>query len=107
MAIELESNLMSKRRHSPISPLPRNSHGLRLHVAIESDRAWNRGYYCAVAVLLREAGGVNHEVRSLYEQGGGADHADPYDIELFREHGLFRITGTSQAIEEIDVAGGL
>jgi hypothetical protein len=49
---------------------------------------WCRGYYCAVAVLLREAGGVTAEVRSLYEQGGSSEHADAEDAILFRLHGL-------------------
>jgi len=47
-----------------------------------------RGYYCAVAVLLREAGSVTTEVRSLYEQGGDPAQADPHDVELFEAHGL-------------------
>lgn len=49
---------------------------------------WCRGYYCAVAVLLREAGCVTTEVRSLYEQGGSPEHADAEDAILFRQHGL-------------------
>lgn len=50
--------------------------------------AWCRGYYCAVAVLLRESGCVTAEVRALYEQGGNPEHADAEDAQLFREHGL-------------------
>lgn len=49
---------------------------------------WSRGYYCAVAVLLRESGCVTPEVRSLYQQGGQPQHADPDDAALFEEHGL-------------------
>ncbi len=49
---------------------------------------WCRGYYCAVSVLLREEGVVTPSVRSLFDQGGGADNADPEDVALFREHGL-------------------
>lgn len=49
---------------------------------------WCKGYYCAVAVLLREEGHVTPAVRSLFDQGGGAENADPDDISLFREHGL-------------------
>lgn len=49
---------------------------------------WSRGYYCAVAVLLRVEGCVTADVRDLFNQGGGAAHADQEDIELFRQHGL-------------------
>ncbi len=49
---------------------------------------WCKGYYCAVSVLLREEGIATAAVRSLFDQGGGAEHADPEDIALFREHGL-------------------
>ena len=49
---------------------------------------WNRGYYCAVAALLLEAGCVTPEVRSLYEQGGHPEHADAEDAALFSRHGL-------------------
>lgn len=51
-------------------------------------REWSRGYYCAVAVLLREAGAVTPDVRSLFDAGGGHEYADSEDAELFREHGL-------------------
>ncbi len=57
---------------------------------------WSRGYYCAVAVLLRETGCASSEVRSLFEQGGGVEHADPEDVELFREHGLLPKHGQNQ-----------
>jgi len=56
------------------------------------DREWSRGYYCAVAVLLRESGTVTPELRSLFNAGGGHEHADNEDIELFREHGLMGCT---------------
>ena len=56
---------------------------------LEPKRAeWARGYYCAVAVLLREQGHASTEVRSLYEQGGNPQAADPEDAALFAEHGL-------------------
>ena len=51
-------------------------------------REWSRGYYCAVAVLLRESGTVTPDVRSLFDAGGGHEHADAEDMGLFREHGL-------------------
>lgn len=53
-----------------------------------SDTARARGYYAAVAVLLREAGVVTTEVQSLFAQGGGVEHCDPDDAQLFRVHGL-------------------
>jgi hypothetical protein len=57
-------------------------------LGVRRKRDWLRGYYCAVAVLLREAGSVTTEVRSLYEQGGDPAQADPHDVELFEAHGL-------------------
>lgn len=35
--------------------------------------SWTRGYYCAVAVLLREEGSVTHQVCSLFNQGGAPE----------------------------------
>ncbi|MEW6343028.1 MAG: hypothetical protein AB1704_20395 [Pseudomonadota bacterium] len=55
---------------------------------VRAGNEWCKGYYCAVSVLLREEGIVTPAVRSLFDQGGGADSADPVDIALFREHGL-------------------
>lgn len=49
---------------------------------------WVRGYFCAVAVLLREEGAVTPAVKSLFDQGGSALKADVEDQELFRAHGL-------------------
>ncbi len=53
---------------------------------------FTRGYYCAVAVMLREDGSVTTSVRSLFNQGGDEKTifaaADADDIELFREYGL-------------------
>ncbi len=49
---------------------------------------WSRGYFCAVAALLREEGCVTAGVQSLFAQGGDAKLADPDDIELFRQHGM-------------------
>lgn len=49
---------------------------------------WVRGYFCAVAVLLREEGSVTPTVKSLFDQGGNALEADVEDQELFRDHGL-------------------
>ncbi len=57
-------------------------------LGVRRKRDWLRGYYCAVAVLLREAGTVTAEIRSLYEQGGDATQADPHDLEVFAAHGL-------------------
>lgn len=49
---------------------------------------WSRGYYCAVAALLREVGCVDESVRSLFSAGGDPKRADAEDIALFQEHGL-------------------
>lgn len=53
---------------------------------IDSD--FERGYFCAVTVLLRECGHVTAEVRSLFSQGGDAMLADKEDIALFVDYGL-------------------
>ncbi|ART61467.1 hypothetical protein CBP36_21095 (plasmid) [Acidovorax carolinensis] len=50
--------------------------------------SWTRGYYCAVAVLLREEGTVTPQVRSLFNQGGAPREAAAGDLALFAEHGL-------------------
>ncbi|MFK4706119.1 hypothetical protein ABIC83_002958 [Roseateles asaccharophilus] len=52
------------------------------------DVRWTQGYYCAVALALREEGCASALVRSLFVSGGDASLADPMDIELFVEHGL-------------------
>ena len=52
------------------------------------ENQWSQGYYCAVAVLLRETGCVDTNVQSLFQHGGDPDLADPVDLVLFREHGL-------------------
>ncbi|CAN7781142.1 hypothetical protein LJR296_008012 [Cupriavidus necator] len=49
---------------------------------------WERGYFCAVAVLLREEGSATTAVRSLFAQGGDSTKSDPQDLALFRQHGL-------------------
>ena len=57
----------------------------------EAQHEWERGYYCAVAAVLRENGFADTFVRKLFEQGGGApEHADAEDVALFREHGLMQ-----------------
>lgn len=55
---------------------------------------FTRGYFCAVAVALREQGDTSL-VRSLFAQGGNSSKADPQDIELFREHGLMHAISTA------------
>lgn len=48
-----------------------------------------RGYFCAVAALLREEGAVTTQVRDLFNQGGDAENlADECDKELFTEYEL-------------------
>ncbi|CAG9183903.1 hypothetical protein [Cupriavidus pampae] len=49
---------------------------------------WARGYFCAVAALLREEEAVTTAVRSLFAAGGDAAHADPEDQALFLQYGL-------------------
>lgn len=73
----------------PVKPLylePRTDNAVAGSAGNQDD--FSRGYYCAVAVLLREWGDVNTDVRSLFSQGGDPTKADLCDQELFREHGL-------------------
>ncbi|NIF40129.1 hypothetical protein F3J14_04275 [Burkholderia sp. Tr-862] len=49
---------------------------------------WRNGYFCAIAMLLREEGSATTVVRSLFRQGGSIDGIDSEDLALFREHGL-------------------
>jgi hypothetical protein len=72
------------------------SHGLKeVRVAPKKPKStigeFIRGYYCAVAVLIKEHG-CGTEAESLFRQGADREsvlkHADPSDIAVFREHGL-------------------
>ncbi len=57
--------------------------------AVPADgRQWSSGYYCAVALLLRNEGMVTPAIRELFDAGGGHEHTDPGDVETFRAHGL-------------------
>lgn len=59
--------------------------------ASKPDTKFARGYFCAVAVALKEEGNPTTLVRSLFSCGGGAKgalEADPEDQEVFREHGM-------------------
>lgn len=51
-------------------------------------KGFKRGYFCAVAVLLKEEGSASTQVKSLFVQGGSPLDADAEDIALFKEHGL-------------------
>jgi hypothetical protein len=56
-----------------------------------SPYSFERGYFCAVAVFLKEnysEGVAGSDVQSLFRQGGDWKKADPEDIETFRIHGL-------------------
>ena len=53
--------------------------------------SFERGYFCAVAVFLKEnysEGVAGSDVQSLFRQGGDWKTADPEDIETCRIHGL-------------------
>ena len=53
-----------------------------------SKDSFRRGYYCAVATLLREIGHPSAEVQSLFRQGGSPLGAAASDLALFAQHGL-------------------
>lgn len=65
---------------------------------------FERGYFCAVATMLRMEGCVNAQIRELFEGGGDPLKADRFDVELFREHGLIDVdrsrTNTSGGSDE-------
>lgn len=54
---------------------------------LEADKniAWDRGFYCAVAILLQECGD-DGTAKSLYKQGGNPSNADDEDKALFIEY---------------------
>jgi hypothetical protein len=54
----------------------------------DTSHDFERGYYCAVSALLREAGHPTTDVLSLMGMGGNPMFADEVDKALFREHGL-------------------
>ncbi|MBA9846746.1 hypothetical protein [Ralstonia pickettii] len=47
-----------------------------------------RGYFSAVAALLRLEGRVTPAVRTLFAAGGDPTKAESDDVTLFRAHGL-------------------
>jgi len=56
-----------------------------------SPSSFERGYFCAVAVFLKEnysEGVAGSDAQSLFRQGGDWRKADPEDIETFRLHDL-------------------
>lgn len=71
-------------------PLPRATRKVvpQIVVTEPARTEWVRGFYCAVAVALRE--GYDNSARSLFGHGGDPALADPDDIALFRDHGLMK-----------------
>lgn len=60
---------------------------------------WSRGYFCAVAVLLKlnySEGVSGPDADELFRSGGDWRRADPEDIETFRRHGLLPNAGKEQ-----------
>ena len=43
---------------------------------------FERGYYCAIAALLREEGCVTSQIKSLFNAGGDFNKADPEDFGI-------------------------
>jgi hypothetical protein len=50
---------------------------------------WRRGYFCAVANLIK-MDGVEPTGEALFRAGGDWRYADAEDIATLREHGLIR-----------------
>jgi hypothetical protein len=60
-------------------------------LALDDRREFARGFFCAVAVLLKETcaeGCASTEAKDLFNQGGDWRNADPEDIETFKLHCL-------------------
>lgn len=56
-----------------------------------SEKDFDRGYFCAVAALLKNEGCVTTAVKELFKNGGaGWCNADNEDIQLFHKHDLLR-----------------
>jgi len=62
----------------------------KLQAALDSecDHGFERGYFCAVAALLKA--GFDQCAKHLFPMGGDWKFADPADIEVFREHGFLQ-----------------
>jgi hypothetical protein len=54
----------------------------------QRERDRNKGYYCAVATLLRMEGCVGTQIKALFRAGGDLDGIDEDDLQLFTENGL-------------------
>lgn len=78
-----------KAKLAGLPPPPKMATKMQVSASLNRTRSeFERGYFCAVSVLLREHGQASSDVRSLFAQGGDPTEADPFDVELFREHGL-------------------
>lgn len=51
---------------------------------------WARGYFCAVAQMIRIEGKTSTTTEELFKAGGDSVFADPEDRTIFREHGLIK-----------------
>lgn len=65
-----------------------NGKGMTVTTLPDADIERARGYFSAVAALLRLEGGVTPAVRTLFAAGGDPTKAESDDVTLFREHGL-------------------
>lgn len=71
-------------------------------MSTRDNRQWARGYFCAVATLLKETmakGAADTACVSLFRQGGKWNDADPEDIETFKQHGLIAAQHSDAAKE--------
>lgn len=55
-------------------------------MATKQNHDFERGYFCAVATLLRE--GYVQQAHLIFHQSSNPEYADACDIEVFRLHGL-------------------
>lgn len=49
---------------------------------------FNRGYFCAIAALIKSEGQVNTIAKELFDAGTNPACADDGDFQVFIEHGL-------------------
>lgn len=58
---------------------------------------FERGYFHAVATLLREAGTVTPAIHSLFSGSERPESADPEDVAVFEQHGLMPVRASDRS----------
>ena len=88
MTIKIEGNVGQVVSGGMIGSVQIKMRKKGMTVTTSAATDWSRGYFCAVATLLRSEGNASVAVVELFKQGGDPRKAEPHDLELFRQHGL-------------------